>query len=342
MAEKEKSEEDLLKEWDGVMSGGKGQTEKASENGEGAKNEQSNSSEDQNRGIKAVLEKALQSYEKLPMLEIVFERLVRLLTTALRNLTSESVEINIDSMDSLRFNGFINTVSVPTLISIFKAIEWENYGLMILDNNLIYSMVDILFGGKKSQTNVKSEGRAFTEIEQEMVKQISEVILNELGAAFDPISPSTFSYERIETNPYFVNICRPGDAIILLKLSVNLEDRGGKIDLVIPYATLEPIKSLLTQVFMGEKFGSDIEWEESLYSIAQGIEFPLEAVIMNKPVHLSKVAKLKVGHTIIMDHEAGQDIMIRSSNIDICKARIGKVKDKLACYVTQFVHKEKE
>ena len=43
------------------------------------------------------------SYERLPMLEIVFDRLVRLMTTSLRNFTSDNVEVSLDRITSLRF-----------------------------------------------------------------------------------------------------------------------------------------------------------------------------------------------------------------------------------------------
>src|ERR1700755_988829 len=43
---------------------------------------------DDNSGIRAIIDSAMGSYERLPMLEIVFDRLVRLMTTSLRNFTS--------------------------------------------------------------------------------------------------------------------------------------------------------------------------------------------------------------------------------------------------------------
>jgi len=38
----------------------------------------------------AIIDSAMVSYERLPMLEIVFDRLVRLMTTSLRNFTSDN------------------------------------------------------------------------------------------------------------------------------------------------------------------------------------------------------------------------------------------------------------
>src|ERR1700754_3717908 len=40
---------------------------------------------DDHSGIRAIIDSAMVSYERLPMLEIVFDRLVRLMTTSLRN-----------------------------------------------------------------------------------------------------------------------------------------------------------------------------------------------------------------------------------------------------------------
>ena len=42
-------------------------------------------------GIRAIVNSALVSYERLPMLEVVFDRLVRMMTTSLRNFTSDNV-----------------------------------------------------------------------------------------------------------------------------------------------------------------------------------------------------------------------------------------------------------
>jgi flagellar motor switch protein FliM len=61
-----------------------------------------------NSGIRAIIDSAMVSYERLPMLEIVFDRLVRLMTTSLRNFTSDKVEVSLDRITSLRFGDYLN------------------------------------------------------------------------------------------------------------------------------------------------------------------------------------------------------------------------------------------
>jgi len=291
-----------------------------------------------NTGLKAVLDKALESYDKLPMLEIVFERLVRLMTSALRNLTSETVNITIKSFNSLRFGTYYNTIKQPCSIIVFKVVEWENLGLIVMDGNLVFTMLDLLFGGKKydaSQNSETSESRTYTYIEQALIKQIAEVILAELSASFDSVSPATCVFERLESNPNFAAITRSGDAVILLKLNIDLEGRGGVIDLVIPYSTIDPIKSLLQQVFIGEKFGTDTGWEEALIERIYSVDFPVEAVIEDKPTPISKIAKLKVGDTISLSQKHDQDVYVRCAGIKLFKGQVGKIDDKVAISITK-------
>jgi len=293
----------------------------------------------ENLGLKAVLDKALESYDKLPMLETVFERLVRLLTTALRNLTSETVDITIKSFSSERFASFYNTIKSPTSLIVFKVIEWENLGLIVIDRSLIFSLVDILLGGKKNLVPTRLEERSHTYIEQAIIRQIADVVLSELSSSFDPISPATCIFERLESNPNFAAIARPGDAVILLKLHVDLDGKGGMIDIAIPYVTIEPIKPLLQQVFIGEKFGSDSEWEEALKNKLNQVDIPIEAIIEVKPHPLSYIANLKVGDTIMTTNKEEDEIIVHCEGIKLFKGQVGKIENKMAVNLTDFIEK---
>ena len=88
-------------------------------------------------GVRSIIDSAMVSYERLPMLEIVFDRLIRLMTTTLRNFTSDNVEVSLDRITSVRFGDYLNSIPLPSLLAVFKAEEWDNYGLCTLDSNLI-------------------------------------------------------------------------------------------------------------------------------------------------------------------------------------------------------------
>ena len=198
-------------------------------------------------GIRAIINSALVSYERLPMLEIVFDRLVRHMTTSLRNFTSDNVEVSLDNISSIRFGDYLNSIPLPAILSVFKAEELENYGLITVDSNLIYSIVDVLLGGRRGTAAMRIEGRPYTTIERVLVQRMVEVVLADAQEAFAPLTPITFTLDRLETNPRFAAIARPANAAILVKLRIDMEDRGGRIELLLPYATLEPIRKMLLQ-----------------------------------------------------------------------------------------------
>ena len=115
-----------------------------------------------NSGIRAIIDSAMVSYERLPMLEIIFDRLVRLMTTSLRNFTSDNVEVSLDRITSVRFGDYLNSIPLPAILGVFKAEEWENFGLLTVNSSLIYSIIDVLLGGRRGQTAIRIEGRPYT------------------------------------------------------------------------------------------------------------------------------------------------------------------------------------
>src|SRR5688500_11740947 len=230
-------------------------------------------------GVMALINSAMVNYERLPMLDIVFDRLVRLMSTSLRNLTSDNVEVSLDQVSTVRFGDYMNSIPLPAMLSVFKAEEWDNNGLLVVDSALIYSVVDVLLGGRKGTPAIRVEGRPYTTIETKLVERMVGVALSDLSSAFDPLSPVSFSLDRMETNPRFATITQSGSAGVRARLRIDMGERGGRAEIVIPYAALEPIRELLLQMFMGEKFGRDSIWENHLTQELYKTEVSLQAIL---------------------------------------------------------------
>ena len=292
-----------------------------------------------NSGIRAIIDSAMVSYERLPMLEIVFDRLVRLMTTSLRNFTSDNVEVSLDCITSVRFGDYMNSIPLPAVISVFKAEEWENFGLATVDSNLIYSMIDVLLGGRRGQLSLRVEGRPYTTIETNLVKRLIEVVLADAEQAFRPLSPVTFKIDRLETNPRFAAISRPANAAILVRLRIDMEERGGTIELLLPYATIEPIRNVLLQMFMGEKFGRDQIWEGHFATEIAQARISVDAVLYEADIPLKQLMALKVGDTLPLEMRADALVSVRCGNVTLTEGRMGRVGDRVAIRVTKQLRK---
>ncbi|NVN84690.1 MAG: flagellar motor switch protein FliM [Rhodopseudomonas sp.] len=294
---------------------------------------------DENSGIRAIIDSAMVSYERLPMLEIVFDRLVRLMTTSLRNFTSDNVEVSLDRITSVRFGDYMNSIPLPAVLCVFKAEEWQNFGLATVDSALIYSMIDVLLGGRRGQASLRIEGRPYTTIETNLVKRLLQVVLADAEQAFRPLSPVAFSIDRLETNPRFAAISRPANAAILVRLHIDMEDRGGNIELLLPYATIEPIRAVLMQMFMGEKFGRDPVWEGHLATEIGQAQMSVDAVLYEAEIPLKQLMSLKVGDTLPLEMRADALVSVRCGNVTLTEGRMGRVGDRVAIRITKPLRK---
>jgi flagellar motor switch protein FliM len=286
-------------------------------------------------GLRQVVNAGLISYERLPMLEIVFDRLVRILSTSLRHLTSDNVEVSIEKISSLRFGDYMNSIPLPAMLSVFKAEQWDNYGLMVIDASMIYSVVDVLLGGRRGTSQMRIEGRPYTTIERTLVEKMAIQILADLSVSFDPVCEVTFKFERTEVNPRFATISRASNAAILVKMQLEMDERGGCFEIVLPYATLEPIRDLLLQQFMGERFGRDNIWETHLAEELRETAVELEAVLGEQAMNLSEVLALRVGSQIVFRLTSADPVLLRCGGVNLFLGRAGNRRNRIAIQIEE-------
>ncbi len=286
-------------------------------------------------GVQAIVDSGVVQYERLPMLEIVFDRMIRLLSTSLRNLFQDNVEVTLDNITSVRFGDYLNAIPLPTLLGVFRAEQWENSGLVTVDSNLAYATFDLLLGGKRGGTSSRLDGRPFTAIEMTLVRRLVEIVLGDLEMSFQPLSPVSFGIDRIETNPRVATITRPGNAAILISLRLDVDGRGGMLQILFPYATIEPIRELLTQSFMGEKLGRDHVWEGHLATEIWQADVTMEAVLHEMMLPLKQVMSLKVGETLMFEAKPSDLITVRCGDWALTQGRIGRVDGHIAVQVTR-------
>ena len=228
------------------------------------------------------------------------------------------------------------------MLAVFKVEEWDNYGLLVVDSALIYSVVDVLLGGRRGTAAMRIEGRPYTTIERTLVERLITVVLQDLSDAFSPLSPAHFRFERLEVNPRFAAVSRLSNACILSRLRVDMEDRGGKIELLLPYATLEPVRELLLQQFMGEKFGRDSIWETHLAEELRHTELALDVVLDEQAMPLAAIMSLQRGDRITLNVAPGAPVMLRCGEVPLFEAELGRRENRLAVRIGRELRQQPE
>src|SRR5262249_24007691 len=168
-----------------------------------------------------------------------------------------------------------------------------------------------------------------------------EVFLGHPDWPFKRFSPVRFNIDRLEPNPRFAAISRPANAAILVRLRIDMEDRGGTIELLLPYATIEPIRDVLLQMFMGEKFGRDSVWEGHLATEIGHAQIAVDAVLYEAELPLRRLMSLQVGDTLTLDMKPDAHVTVRCGDVTLTEGKMGRVGDRVAVRVAHPLRKPK-
>jgi flagellar motor switch protein FliM len=114
-----------------------------------------------------------------------------------------------------------------------------------------------------------------------------------------------------------------------------MDDRGGRLEILLPYATLEPIRKMLLQQFMGEKFGRDNIWEGHLATELWRTGMEVRAVLDEQKAPLRKMLDLKVGDTLMLGKGADAMIDVKCGDITLTRGRIGRIGHNVAVRVEE-------
>jgi len=196
---------------------------------------------------------------RMPTLDIIHDRFIRLFRMTLSNSLRKMANISVNSTGPLKFSEFMNSLPLPSCLNILRLDPLRGAAVMVVESKLLYALVDSYFGGN-DVPYTKIEGKDFTQIEIKIARRLVMTAIDDLEKAWEPVYPLKIGYSRTEINPQFVAIVPPSDVVIATTFDVELEKVSGTIKIVIPYATLEPIKSKLSVGFQSEQLEVDFIW----------------------------------------------------------------------------------
>lgn len=293
-------------------------------------------------GLRAVIESRVISHERMPMLEVVCDRVVRSFASSMRNLTSDAIDVSLEEVTSTRFGEFMNRVALPAMVGVFKIKEWESYGIVTVESGLIYAVVDALLGGRSGHPPMMIDGRAFTTIETGLVSRMLELALGDFAESFAPIEPIEIELERVETNPRFAAIAGSSNICATATFRVDMDGRGGHFTLVFPYATLEPVREKLLQRFMGEKNGRDSIWEAHMASEIRKTSVSVSVLLGEKAMAIADLRALEIGQTIALHKGPDDPLDLACGGVKLAQAQIGQRCGKMAVRLVNDVFRAKK
>jgi flagellar motor switch protein FliM len=272
---------------------------------------------------------------RMPTLDIIYERFIRLYRMSLSNALRKIATISIISTDLLKFGEFVNTLPIPSCMCIMRFESLRGPALLVFESKLAYALVDSFFGGT-DRPYTKIEGKEFTRIELSIMRKVMDLALKDLEEAWAPVHRTDISFVRTEVNPQFVGVVPPSDVIISTTFEVELENASGTIALVIPYSTIEPIKGKLNASFQTEADRVDKEWQGKMEEHLRGADANVLVNLGSASITVGDLVNLNVGDIIPLTTDADGELDVMVEGVPKFKCFFGISRGNRAIQITRF------
>jgi len=237
---------------------------------------------------------------RMPTLEIINERFARQLRLGLFNFMRRTAEISVGPIRIIKYNEFIRNLVVPTNLNMVQVKPLRGTALFIFDPNLVFLVVDNLFGGD-GRFHTRVEGRDFTQTEQRIIQRLLGVVFEEYEKAWKAVYELKFEYLRAEMNTQFANIATPNEVVVVTTFNIEFGSTSGEFHICMPYAMVEPIRDLLYSSLQGDHLEVDKRWLRLLAQQVQTAEVELVATLGHSEVTFNQIIKMKAGDVIALE-----------------------------------------
>ncbi|MBI5408353.1 MAG: flagellar motor switch protein FliM [Nitrospirae bacterium] len=273
---------------------------------------------------------------RMPGLEIANEGFARLFRSSVSSLIMKFIDISIQNVEIVKFGDFIKAIPVPSSINIFKMEPLKGYALFVMEAPLVFAFIEFFFGGASAK-HIKSEGRAFTPIEQRVIQKVVKLVLKDLGAAWNGIAAMQPEYVSSEINPQFVTIVTPAEIVINVEILIEIEDFAGKMFFCIPYSMVEPVKEKLYSGIHGDKFETDQRWALVMKDALMETYVNVTAEIGRVTTTFGDIMNFEIGAVLNLGKSVTDELMVKVEGLPKFKGTPGVSRGNQSIKLTRVI-----
>jgi flagellar motor switch protein FliM len=271
---------------------------------------------------------------RLPTLEMINERFARYFRVSFFNMLRKTPEISVNGIQMIKFSEYVQTLQVPTSLSLIKMEPLRGTGLVMLDAQMVFILVDNFFGGDGS-IQAKIEEREFTSTELRVIEKVVHICFDDLVQAWEPVTDVDFSYLSHEVNPQMANIVSPTEVLVVSAFHIELEGGGGDIHIIYPYSMIEPIRPILDAGVQSDRGDVDDRWAILLKEQLMSAKVDIQAVFAEKELKVADLINFKAGDIIPFD--LPDQVTVLTEDMPIIRGEYGEFQGNAAVKVEEIV-----
>lgn len=234
---------------------------------------------------------------RLPNFDLILDGFSRNFAISLSSNFQRSVNIKLDAIESMAFEALLQKLSGRGAIGILQLEPLSGGGLLIFDEQLSFSLVEIVLGGS-SETEVVVPNRAMTAIELNVIRDVIGSACPELDKGFEQFQQLSATLVKVVSNLRLLNFVAPESGVVAARFHVSIDSLEGDITLVMPHSALEPLQRKQQAKAIPTSALQNSKWQTIVCNEVEQMEVELEAMLAKVSLRVRDILNFQVGDVI--------------------------------------------
>jgi flagellar motor switch protein FliM len=269
---------------------------------------------------------------RMPTLEMINERMARSLRLSLYSMLRRTPDIAVQGISTPKYSEYVPTLSVPTSLNLIRFHPLTGTGVLIFEARLVFALIDVFFGGNGRYAKI--EGRDFTPTENHLIEMLMDQVIAAVEEAWLALMPVKVEFINREMNPHFANIVSPTEIVVVSRLRIDFDDRGGEIHLVLPYSMLEPLKDTLRAGMQSDRQDREERWSQILRNELEESEVDVITQLGRAQTTVGKLIDMRPGDVIPIDFDGQATVL--ADGIPLFWGELGQQRGQQVVRVAQM------
>jgi flagellar motor switch protein FliM len=263
------------------------------------------------------------------------EQFTRALAARLAMFLRLEFTLQLSKVQIVGYQKFIEGLPSPTHITLFKTEPLKGVGLLVVPPRLGLLFVDRLLGGPGQ---MPAESHDLSEIEIALIDQVATVIITEWCTHWPEMKGLQTSLLGHENNSRFLQTATPDTAMLILTISGSIGEQSEMIQLVFPYATVEPLMRLLSPSLPVSDAATARTAKPRWNPEFNEVKVPVMVEWQGLKMSAGDITRLKAGDLLALDPACAANVQVLLNHIPKFIGRPGTCVGKWAVQVTGTIN----
>ncbi len=238
------------------------------------------------------------------------DNFVRNLVSSLSAYLRTYLIVNLVSVEQLSYSEFLECLPSPTCIASLGLKPYDGNAVLELNSSLIFPILEILLGGDgKLQFNSQRE---ITEIEQVLLDGLFRLILRDLREAWKFVTHIDFAIDTVETEPQFLQILAPTEAVVAVAIEIRIGDSIGMMNIAMPSIIIKMMRQKFDQQWSLRKSASTDHEQARVLDTIRASKLQSEVLLTGPRLLLRDLMNLEEGDVLSFEYPLAKpvDLMV--------------------------------